>query len=158
MYYHPDLSKFARIITLSSFLSTNHLAVAVPANFTKMSLWTLGQNESFYTKPKSNPIAGILMKELEITPTQGRKIISQREKVQRLCTNIKHCLALIAKLKTLCEQKQRIFHDRLSKVQEILSPLQVAKLLVWIDDYSEVLDGVCPGWGSERIPTTMNTK
>jgi len=128
--------------------------LAVPANFTKMSLWTLGQNESFYTKPKLNPIAGILRKELDITPVQGRKIISQREKVQRLCTNIKQCLALIAKLKTLCEHKQRIFHDRLSKVQEILSPLQVAKLLVWIDGHSEVLDGVCPGWGSERIPTT----
>eukprot|EP00558_Chaetoceros_sp_UNC1202_P008858 CAMPEP_0197252662 /NCGR_PEP_ID=MMETSP1429-20130617/62275_1 /TAXON_ID=49237 /ORGANISM="Chaetoceros sp., Strain UNC1202" /LENGTH=140 /DNA_ID=CAMNT_0042715105 /DNA_START=63 /DNA_END=485 /DNA_ORIENTATION=- len=116
-----------------------------------MSLWTLGQSESFFTKPNHNPIAGILRRELEITPTQGRKILAQREKIQKLCSNIKEVLQLIADLKALCQKKQKVFSDRMTKCQEILTPEQVTKLLVWIDDNETVLQNVCPGWGSERI-------
>lgn len=125
--------------------------LAAPTTFTKMSLWTLGQNESFYTKPQHHPISGILMKELEITPQQGRKILMQRARIQNLCTNIKKGLQLIAELKALCTKKQKTFADRMSKCQEILTPEQVVKLLVWIDDNDSVLETACPGWGSERI-------
>ncbi len=124
---------------------------AAPTTFTKMSLWTLGQNEQFFTQPKHHPISGILRKELDITPAQGRKILAQRFKIQRLCQNIKEVLQLIADLKALCQKKQKVFSDRMSKCQEILTPEQVTKLLVWIDDNSSVLESVCPGWGSERI-------
>ena len=125
--------------------------LAAPTTFTKMSLWTLGQNETFFTEPNNNPIAGILRKELEITPTQGKKILSQRVKIQALCNNIKEVLQLIVDLKTLCQRKQKVFSDRMNKCQEILTPEQVTKLLVWIDNNEQVLASVCPGWGSERI-------
>lgn len=125
--------------------------LAAPTTFTKMSLWTLGQNKSFFTKPQNHPISGILMKELEITPQQGRKILMQRAKIQDCCMNIKKGLELIAELKSLCLKKQKIFAERMSKCQEILTPEQVVKLLVWIDDNDSVLESVCPGWGSERI-------
>lgn len=125
--------------------------LAAPTTFTKMTLWTLGQNESFFTQPQSNPIAGILRREMDITPAQGRKIIAQRETIQRLCNNIKSCLQLIAELKALCARKQTVFHERMTKCQEILTTEQVAKLLIWIDDHGAVLEKVCPGWGSERI-------
>ena len=61
------------------------------------------------------------------------------------------CLVLLGKLKALCEQKTKIFHDRMSKCREILTPRQVVKLILWIDDHSEVLEKVCPGWGSEHL-------
>ena len=125
--------------------------LAAPTTFTKMSLWTLGQNKSFFTKPQHHPISGILMKELEITPLQGRKILMQRVKIQRCCANIKKGLQLIAELKALCMKKQKIFADRMNKCQEILTPEQVVKLLVWIDENDSLLESACPGWGSERI-------
>jgi hypothetical protein len=126
--------------------------LAAPTTFTKMGLWALGQNDQFYTDPKRNPIAGILMKELGITPAQGRKIIDNREKVRALCANIKQCLVLLSKLKALCEHKQKLFAGRMAKCQENLTPLQVVKLLIWVDDHSSTLESVCPGWGSKRIP------
>jgi hypothetical protein len=125
--------------------------LAAPNTFTKMSLWTLGQKEAFFTNPDAHPISGILRKELEITGAQGRKIIAQRARVQRLCSDIKSGLELIAQLKSICSYKQKVFNDRMSKCQEILSPEQVVKLLVWIDDNGTVLESVCPGWGSQRI-------
>ena len=124
---------------------------SAPTTFTKMSLWTLGQKESFFTQPKHHPISGILRKELGITPAQGRKIVAQRFKIQQLCANIKEVLQLIADLKALCQKKQKVFSDRMSKCQEILRSEQVTKLLVWINDNSNVLESACPGWGSERI-------
>jgi len=134
------------------FFHLNQLEkLAAPTTFTKMSLWTLGQNESFFTEPNNHPISGILRKELEITPAQGRKILAERFKIQQLCSNMKEVLQLIADLKALCQKKQKVFSDRMSKCQEILAPEQVTKLLVWIDDNAGVLDNLCPGWGSERI-------
>jgi hypothetical protein len=61
---------------------------------------------------------------------------------------------LLGKLKTLCEQKTKIFHDRMEKCREILSPKQVVKLLMWINENSSTLGSVCPGWGSEQFQTT----
>ena len=134
------------------FFHLNQLEkLAAPTTFTKMSLWTLGQSESFFTQPNHHPISGILRKELDITPTQGRKILAQRFKIQQLCSNIKEVLQLIADLKALCQKKQKVFSDRMTKCQEILTPEQVTKLLVWIDDNASVLESVCPGWGSERM-------
>lgn len=131
------------------FFYSNRLAA--PTTITKMTLWTCGQSDQFFFKPKSNPIAGILMKELDITPVQGRKIVERRDKIREVCDNIRQCLVLMTKLKSLCEHKQKVFHDRMTKCQEILNPLQVAKLLVWVDNHADALESVCPGWGSERM-------
>ena len=122
--------------------------LANPTNFTKMGLWSL---ENSHMDPKRNPVAGILQKELAVTAQQGRKILEQRQKIRDVCANLKECFALIGKLKALCEQKTKIFHDRMSKCREILSPKQVVQLLIWIDGHSHLLEKVCPGWGSERI-------
>ena len=125
--------------------------LAVPTTFTKMTLWTMGQGDQFFLRPKSHPIAGILMRELGITSQQGRKIIEHRDRIKKVCVNIRQCLELLGKLKGLCGHKQRLFHDRMTKCQEILTPLQVVKLLLWVDEHQGVLETACPGWGSERI-------
>jgi hypothetical protein len=125
--------------------------LATPTTFTKMSLWTLGQNAHFFSNPKRDSLGAILSRELQITSAQARKILERRHRVHSLSTNIKHALDLLGKLRVLCEGKQQVFHDRMSKCQEVLSPIQVVKLLMWVDDNSLVLERVCPGWGSERI-------
>jgi hypothetical protein len=59
--------------------------LANPTNVTKMGLWTLGQQSS---NPKKDPIAGMLQRELGITPQQGKKILEQRQKIRDVCTNL----------------------------------------------------------------------
>ena len=102
-------------------------------------------------KREASPLAILLQKELEITPIQAKKILAQRERIQRVCQNIQYVSDLIAKLKALCEYKQKVFSNRMRKCQQILKPPQVLKLLLWIDDHADTLEHVCPGWGSERI-------
>ena len=91
------------------------------------------------------------MNELDIQPQQGRKIVEQSEKIRTLCENLKESVALLAKLRSLCEQKTQIFQDRMNKCQEILTTQQVAKLALWIDENNELLETVCPGWGTEQV-------
>ena len=152
-----DFFKLERTFSLlsSSFSCSIHPVIAnslaAPTTITKMTLWTCGQSDQFFFKPKSHPIAGILMKELDITPVQGRKIVERRDKIRAVCDNIRQCLVLMGRLKSLCQHKQKVFRDRMTKCQEILNPLQVARLLVWVDNHADTLESVCPGWGSERM-------
>ena len=62
---------FLRMLSYTRYTMIYNSRLVVPTNFTKLGLWTLGQSSS---DPKRNPIAGILQKELDITPQQGRKI------------------------------------------------------------------------------------
>jgi hypothetical protein len=119
-----------------------------------MSLWTLGQNDRFFHNPKKNSLGDILRFELQITPIQMKKIVERRQSIRSLTANIKQALDLLEKLRLLCEWKQQIFHSRMSKCQEVLTPMQVVKLLIWVDDNAETLNNFCPGWGSERIKRT----
>ncbi len=121
-----------------------------------MSLWTLGQNDRFFYNPKKNSLGDILRLELQITPAQVKKIVERRQSIRSLTANIKQALDLLEKLRLLCEWKQQIFHSRMSKCQEVLTPMQVVKLLIWVNDNAETLDQVCPGWGSERIKGTVS--
>ncbi|GKZ00339.1 hypothetical protein MPSEU_000986800 [Mayamaea pseudoterrestris] len=153
--------------------------LANPTNVTKMGLYTLGQgplmngsttggghgrgsnpqpdapiSRTLASKPTTNPIVGLLQKELGITGPQNKKILEQRAKIRTVCANLRECLALLNKLKELCEEKTRIFHDRLSRCREILTPEQVLKLLVWIHEHNETVSQACPGWGSEHLPVS----
>ena len=114
-----------------------------------MGLWTLGQSNQGTIK--KNPIAGILVKELDITPQQGRKILDQGEKIRKLCDNLKEAHGLLVKLKYLCEKKTQTFQDRMNKCTEILTSKQVVQLICWINDNAQLLENVCPGWGTEHI-------
>ena len=113
-----------------------------------MGLRTLGQSSQ---NTKKNPIAGILVKELDITPQQGRKILEQSEKIRKLCDNLKEAHSLLVTLKHLCEKKTRTFQDRMNKCTEILTSEQVVKLIIWINGNTQLLEKVCPGWGTEHI-------
>lgn len=68
--------------------------LANPTNFTKLGLWTLGQQ----SQQKKDLIAGILQRELEITPQQGRKILEQRQKIRDVCSNLKEVSSLVSDL------------------------------------------------------------
>ena len=82
---------------------------------------------------------------------QARKIFEQSERIKTLCDNLKETLALLEKLKSICEQKTQMFRDRMAKCKEILTSKQTVKLIIWINDHYQLLEQVCPGWGTEHI-------
>lgn len=69
--------------------------LASPTNYTKMGLWTMGQQSKGH-----NPITGILTKELEIQPQQLKRILDQREKIREVCSNLKEVSLAMLLLQT----------------------------------------------------------
>ena len=62
----------------------------------------------------------------------------------------------MAELNSTTMQKTNIFADRMDKCQEILTPRQCMKLLLWVSEHENVINQMCPGWGSEHIiPETV---
>lgn len=80
--------------------------LVVPTMTTKMCLWTLHQDPSFYQKNRS-PMFNILCDELELTPEQIEKILEKRERTSTLLSKLRECLDLIQSLKTAIEKKDR---------------------------------------------------
>lgn len=115
-----------------------------------MGLWAVARANRKSTG-KQNPIISILQKELDINPQQVRKILDQQKKIRDLSNNLHACLVLLQKLKDLCEQKNKIFSDRMNKTREILEPKQVAKLILFVKEHTDVFAELCPGWTSEQI-------
>ncbi|CAB9525685.1 Basic region leucine zipper [Seminavis robusta] len=131
--------------------------LANPTNFTKMALWTMAKANDSKNLTDQNPLVGILGKHLDVAPQQLRKMMSHREKIRDLCTNLNATMALIHQLSDLCEQKNKKFNDRLTRTREILQPTQVVKLILWIKHHSDVLSKICPGWTSEQVLKSSET-
>mmetsp|Transcript_79746 Transcript_79746/g.156388 ORF Transcript_79746/g.156388 Transcript_79746/m.156388 type:complete len:416 (+) Transcript_79746:48-1295(+) len=109
-----------------------------PTKTTKLSLWALQQDKSFFQTSKS-PMFEILSKELELTPEQTEKIQERREKTQHLLGQLKESLSLIGTLKTAIEKKHACYDGICGRVQEAATPKQTVLFLRWISAHAEEL-------------------
>ncbi|GMH85108.1 hypothetical protein TrVE_jg14220 [Triparma verrucosa] len=125
--------------------------LVMPTTTTKMGLWTLEQDDKFFENTGRGSLAGILARELQITENQKKKIIEHREEIKTITRNLKRTLELLSELKTVVGKKHSLFKDRMEKCTKILNPLQVIKLLLWVNKNEAELSETCPGWGSEQI-------
>ena len=71
---------------------------------------------------------------------------------------MKKALGIIKKLKALCDDKTRGFHDEriMSNIQKVLTPQQLIKLLAWVDDHSEELKTAYPQWETDQFLVKSN--
>eukprot|EP00598_Pedospumella_elongata_P001199 CAMPEP_0184968304 /NCGR_PEP_ID=MMETSP1098-20130426/1391_1 /TAXON_ID=89044 /ORGANISM="Spumella elongata, Strain CCAP 955/1" /LENGTH=383 /DNA_ID=CAMNT_0027489895 /DNA_START=42 /DNA_END=1193 /DNA_ORIENTATION=+ len=109
-----------------------------PTKTTKMSLWALQQDKSFFQTSKS-PMFSILSKELELTPEQTEKIQERRHKTTNLLGQLKESLSLIATLKTAIEKKHACYDSICGRVQDAATPKQTVLFLKWIATHAEDL-------------------
>ncbi len=130
----------------------------MPTTTTKMGLWTLEQDDNFFSNTGRGSLAGILARELQISSSQMKKIIEHREQIKKITKNLKRTLALLGELKEICGRKHNVFKDRMEKVTVILEPVQIIKLLLWVNKNEEELKEVCPGWSSEQVIPMKNEK
>jgi hypothetical protein len=73
--------------TSDTVSSSNAATMTAPSSLSTTS--SSSSSSTTTTKDRGNPIAGMLQKELGISPAQGRKILDQRQKVQTVCSNLK---------------------------------------------------------------------
>uniref|UniRef100_K3W9X4 BZIP domain-containing protein n=1 Tax=Globisporangium ultimum (strain ATCC 200006 / CBS 805.95 / DAOM BR144) TaxID=431595 RepID=K3W9X4_GLOUD len=105
----------------------------LPTQVTKMCIWALRQDDSFWQDEEDETsLPVILAKELGLTEEQKKKIQQQRGSITLICENLKNALSLLNELKTEVIQKNTTLDMEMDKLQNILTPTQRAKFIVWV--------------------------
>ncbi|KAG1692913.1 hypothetical protein DVH05_024200 [Phytophthora capsici] len=105
----------------------------LPTQVTKMCIWALRQDDSFWQDEEDETsLPVILAKELGLSEDQKKKIQQQRGSISLICENLKSALGLLAELKTEVTNKNSTLDMEMDKLQNILTPTQRAKFIVWV--------------------------
>lgn len=105
----------------------------LPTQVTKMCIWALRQDDSFWQDEEDETsLPVILAKELGLSEEQKKKIQQQRGSISLICQNLKSALSLLDELKTEVIQKNTTLDMEMEKLQNILTPTQRAKFIVWV--------------------------
>jgi len=60
-------------------------------------------------------------------------------------------LKLVAQLKSSCAVNFKVFHERMERVRRVLSPRQILKLILWVEDNKAMIEKVAPSWAAHRL-------
>ncbi|DAZ94299.1 TPA: hypothetical protein N0F65_012068 [Lagenidium giganteum] len=105
----------------------------LPTQVTKMCIWALRQDDSFWQDEEDETsLPVILARELGLTEEQKKRIQQQRGSITTICENLKDALGLLNELKTQVEQKNVTLDSEMDQLQNILTPTQRAKFIVWV--------------------------
>lgn len=113
----------------------------LPTQTTKMCLWAMQQDKSFYSTESA--LFNIFCQEIGITEEQTIKLQERKEKISLLTSQLKETLSLLQKFKLLLEDKHKKFDDTCGSAGKIASPKQVVAFLLWISNNSDKLAQVC---------------
>ncbi|TMW60324.1 hypothetical protein Poli38472_000366 [Pythium oligandrum] len=105
----------------------------LPTQVTKMCIWALRQDDSFWHDDEDDTsLPAILARELGLSEEQKKKIQQQRAPFLAICDNLKTALGLLNELKTQVASKNTTLDMEMDKLQNILTPTQRAKFIVWV--------------------------
>jgi hypothetical protein len=107
-------------------------SLLVPTQTTKMSLWTVQQEDSFFSEEEQGSLSTILFRELEVTDEQKKRITQKREMVRGLSRDLRHSLRLVKELRQKVDSKHEMLDSQMAELQKVLTPIQAAKFIVWV--------------------------
>ena len=115
----------------------------LPTQTTKLCLWALQQDRSFYQEEKSALYAD-LAEAINLTVEQKKELLDHRKKSIRLTKELEESLQLIDNLKINIDKKHSVFDKECGRIESAASSLQIAKFLLWIHTNSEKIQKVLP--------------
>ncbi|OQR82571.1 hypothetical protein ACHHYP_15858 [Achlya hypogyna] len=105
----------------------------MPTQVTKMCIWALKQDDAFWEDGEDETsLLSILTHDLGLTDEQRKSIQSHRSAVVKICENLRLALQLLHQLKADVEQKNITLDTEMDQLQNILTPTQRAKFIVWV--------------------------
>lgn len=124
-----------------------------PTKMTRLTLWALNQDDDFF-KPTLTPndsLFSIMNNTMEATPDQLEHFKGYRANARSLVHKLRYteraCDDLIARLR----RKNRALNEELHELQEILTPQQLANLLVWSNQNPELQLALKRTWEDDSL-------
>ncbi|CAM9652524.1 unnamed protein product [Phaeothamnion confervicola] len=122
---------------------------------TKMSLWTLEQDDSFFLNRKKGTLLHILTSELGVSEEQIRRLQERRQRIKPLIAELRKSVRLVERLRQLVADKHSSFDQRMAEVQAVLTPTQVARLILWVQRSRDQLTALLPSLASYGVVPTL---
>lgn len=104
----------------------------VPTLVTKMSLWTLQQEQTFYQSPVFDSIS----KALDMSKEQIERIQQGRQRIKALLVQLQESLSLVGQLRTAIAKRHGHYDAQCGGVAAIATPAQTVKFLLWVSEHS----------------------
>ena len=104
----------------------------VPTLVTKMSIWTLQQEQTFYQSPVFDSIS----KALDMSQEQIERIQQGRQRIKALLVQLQESLSLVGQLRTAIAKRHGHYDAQCGGVAAIATPAQTVKFLLWVSEHS----------------------
>lgn len=110
----------------------------IPNQLTKLSLWSLQQEDDFYdeatnTKTFGGGLWNTICQEFNLTADQKSSLLSMRDSIRDQRKNIYECLKILHELKSRVHTSFEQLRTQMIKIVKVTSPVQQARFLMWIE-------------------------
>lgn len=124
-------------------------ALLLPNQVSKMTMWSLEQDDEFYDEKKNKETYGggiwnMICKELELTEVQKKKLIEHRHQIRLQRQNVGQCLHILAELSERAGSNIDRMHAQMGELMSIITPRQQVKFLLWIENNQACLHMLQP--------------
>lgn len=114
----------------------------------------LDQNDDFYTKP--GLWTSLMSKEIGLAPNQLAAILAKRPAIHQERKNMVQCESMIAELRVKAGQHLRSLHQTMDEIQSVMSPTQLAKFYLWVENNEWTMQMAFPKGKSLMDPFGFN--
>lgn len=134
---YSDFGKQRRIAT--TFHLNELKTLLLPNQVSKMTIWSLQQEDEFYDEKKNQAIHGggiwnMLCNALHLTEEQKKSFIEMRYSIKTQRKNVGECLKILHELEKRIDENFTSMAAQMSTIMKTITPLQQANFLIWIEN------------------------
>jgi len=137
--YEEMYSDFGRERNAAIMFHMSQLkALLVPNTVSKMTLWSLQQDDEFYDEKKNQKTFGggiwnMLSSELRFTNEQKSTLLGMRHGIRSQRRNVAECLRILSELENRVSANFESMSKQMKMVMGTITPTQQARFLLWIE-------------------------
>ncbi len=122
---------------------------SVPGVQVKFALWGLDQPDDFYTKP--GLWSSLMYNEVGVTEEQMRLITSRRDAIHQERKNLAQCERVLKETRERITQHLVGLNRQMDALQSVLTPLQLAKFYVWVEENEWCMQMLNSMWSAQPL-------
>jgi len=138
-HYKEIYSDFGKERAAAISYHMNQLkSLLIPNTVSKMTLWSLQQDDEFYDEKKNQKTFGggiwnMLCTELRLTAEQKQSLIDMRHGIRTQRQNVAECIRILKELDQRVNSNFDSMSHQMDSVMDTITPVQQAKFLLWIE-------------------------
>ncbi len=138
--YKEVYSDFGKQRGIATTFHLNELkTLLLPNQVSKMTIWSLQQEDEFYDETKNQAIHGggiwnMLCNALKLTEEQKKSFVEMRYSVKTQRKNVGECIKILHELEKRIDENFASMAAQMSTIMQTISPLQQANFLIWIEN------------------------